>query len=99
MVLWTAIANGSWEEWKLTTCFIVDSCHYNNHKASDALCAKYCNPAPLDGSAPNLVQFSKDKYGVFLSQLRKTGHGHKLDLNFFLSHYFSYDNKSLIINN
>ena len=40
VVLRTAIANGSWEEWKLTTRFIVDSYHYNNHKATDALCAK-----------------------------------------------------------
>ena len=30
----------------------------------DALCAKYCNPAPFDGSAPNLVQYAKDKHGV-----------------------------------
>ena len=68
MVLRTAIANRSWEEWKLTTHFIVDSYHYNNHKATDALCAKYCNPVPLDGSAPNLVQFSRDKHGVLQMQ-------------------------------
>ena len=67
-VLRTSIANGSWEEWKKTTHFIVDSYHYNNHKATDALCAKYCNPAPFDGSAPNLVQFSKDKNGVLQMQ-------------------------------
>ncbi|KAF8815486.1 hypothetical protein BYT27DRAFT_7079895, partial [Phlegmacium glaucopus] len=36
LVLWTSIANGSWEEWKKTTCFIVDSYHYTNHKAPDA---------------------------------------------------------------
>ena len=68
LVLRTAIANGSWEEWKKTTRFIVDSYHYNNHKATDALCAKYCNPAPLDGSAPNLVQFANDKHGVLQMQ-------------------------------
>jgi hypothetical protein len=68
VVLRTAIANGSWEEWKKTTRFIVDSYHYNNHKATDALCAKFCNPAPLDGSAPNLVQFATDKHGVLQMQ-------------------------------
>jgi hypothetical protein len=68
LVLRTAIANGSWDEWKKTTRFIVDSYHYNNHKADDALCAKFCNPAPLDGSAPNLVQFARDKHGVLQMQ-------------------------------
>ena len=48
------------------TRLIVDSYHYNNHRATDALCAKYCNPAPSDGSAPNLVQF--DKNGVLQLQ-------------------------------
>ena len=68
LVLRTAIANGSWNKWKKTTCFIVDSYHYNNHKATDFICAKYCNPAPLDGSAPNLVQFSRDNHGVLQMQ-------------------------------
>ena len=68
MVLRTANANRSWKELKITTCFIVDSYHYNNHKATDALCAKICNPAPLDESAPNLVQFSRDKHGVLQMQ-------------------------------
>ena len=68
LVLWTSIANESWDEWKETTHFIVDSYHYNNHKATDALCAKYCNPSPSDGSAPNLVQFAKDKNGVLQMQ-------------------------------
>ena len=69
LVLRTAIANGSWDEWKKTTRFIVDSYHYNNHKATDALCAKYCNPLPSDGSAPtNLVQFARDKHGVLQMQ-------------------------------
>ncbi|KAF8800504.1 hypothetical protein BYT27DRAFT_7262903 [Phlegmacium glaucopus] len=68
LVLRTSIANGSWEEWKKTTRFIVDSYHYTNHKAADALCAKYCNPSPSDGSAPNLVKFVKDKHGVLQMQ-------------------------------
>jgi len=54
-VLKTSLANGSWEEWKDTTRLIVDAYHYTNHRVSDVLCRRYCNPAPLDGSAPNLV--------------------------------------------
>ena len=38
-----------------TSRFIVDSYHYTNHRATDELCRTYCNPAPLNGSAPNLV--------------------------------------------
>ena len=41
--------------WKKTSQFIVNSYHYNNHHISDFLCRKYYNPAPQDGSAPNLV--------------------------------------------
>ena len=69
-MLRTAIFNGSWEEWKKTTHFIVDSYHYNNlnHKATELLCSKFCNPASSDGSAPNLVQFAGDKYGVMQMQ-------------------------------
>ena len=56
IVLRTAITNGSWEQtWKTTTQFIVDSHHYINHCTDDYLCSKWCNPALLDGSAPNLV--------------------------------------------
>ena len=47
-----------------TTRFIVDSYHYANHRATDELCRKYCNPAPTDGSAPNLVGQKVDKNGV-----------------------------------
>src|ERR1700683_5197212 len=54
-VLHTAISNGSWNVWKETTQFIVDSYHYINHRTNDYLCRKWCNPAPLNGSAPNLV--------------------------------------------
>ncbi|TFK58062.1 hypothetical protein BDN72DRAFT_782564, partial [Pluteus cervinus] len=56
LVLRTAIANHSWDRvWKDTTRFIVDAYHYINHKATDTMCEKWCNPAPSDGSAPNLV--------------------------------------------
>ena len=55
LVLRTCVSNGSWEMWRKTSRFIVDSYHYTNHRATDTICRKWCNPAPLDGSAPNLV--------------------------------------------
>jgi uncharacterized Zn finger protein (UPF0148 family) len=63
MILRTSIANGSWEQWKRTSRFIVDSYHYINHKADDILCRTWCNPAPTDGSAPNLVIPAVDNKG------------------------------------
>jgi hypothetical protein len=62
-VLRTSIANESWETWKKTSRFIVDSYHYINHRTTDYLCRKWCNPAPLNGSAPNLVVVDEDKKG------------------------------------
>jgi hypothetical protein len=59
-----AIASGRWDGWKNTTRFIVDSYHYINHRTTDYLCRKYCNPAPLNGSAPNLVTVEHDNFGV-----------------------------------
>jgi hypothetical protein len=63
LVLRTAATNNAWDMWKTTTWFIVDSYHYNNHSATDTLCNTWCNPAPTDGSAPNLVIMAKDKKG------------------------------------
>jgi hypothetical protein len=63
-VLRTAISNGSWQIWKETTRFIVDSYHYINHRTTDYLCRKWCNPAPLNGSAPNLVLVENDATGI-----------------------------------
>ncbi len=63
-VLRTAIANGSWDTWKKTTRFIVDSYHYINHRVQDWICWKWCNPAPFNGSAPNLVIVEHDNNGV-----------------------------------
>ena len=63
LVLRTSIANGSWNIWKNTTRFIVDSYHYVNHRTTDYLCRKWCNPAPLNGSAPNLVIVDYNKQG------------------------------------
>lgn len=62
-VLRTAVANGSWESWKKTSRFIVDTYHYINHRVRDYLCRKYCNPSPGDGSAPNLVIVDYDNNG------------------------------------
>ncbi|KAF8328735.1 hypothetical protein F5887DRAFT_897438 [Amanita rubescens] len=55
LVLRSCLVNGRWEEWKNTTRFIVDTYHYSNHRATDQLCREWCNPAPMNGSAPNLV--------------------------------------------
>jgi hypothetical protein len=63
LVLQHAIASGRWDDWQDTTWFIVDSYHYINHHTSDYLCRKYCNPAPLNGSAPNLVVVEHDNNG------------------------------------
>jgi hypothetical protein len=49
------VAQGQWNTWSPTTRFIVDSYHYRNHRKTDTLCRTWCNPAPTDGSAPNLV--------------------------------------------
>jgi hypothetical protein len=63
LVLRTAITNNAWDMWSTTTRFIVDSYHYNNHSAKDTLCNTWCNPAPTDGSAPNLVIMAREKNG------------------------------------
>jgi hypothetical protein len=64
LVLRTSIANGSWDSWKNTTRFIVDSYHYINHRVQDYICRKWCNPAPLNGSQPNLVIIERDQDNV-----------------------------------
>ena len=56
LLLRYAIQSGHWDGW-------IDSYHYINHCTTDYLCRKYCNPAPLNGSAPNLVVVEKDKNG------------------------------------
>ena len=54
-VLKHIVAQHQWDNWSPTTRFIVDSYHYRNHRKTDKLCSDWCNPAPTDGSAPNLV--------------------------------------------
>jgi hypothetical protein len=63
LILRTSLNNGSWEKWRNTSRFIVDSYHYSNHRKTDQLCRKWCNPAPLDGSAPNLVVVEHNNAG------------------------------------
>jgi hypothetical protein len=63
LVLKSCVANGTWETWKKTTRFIVDSYHYINHRVEDSLYRTWCNPAPLNGSAPNLVVVEVDRNG------------------------------------
>ena len=74
LVLHTAIVNGSWDAiWKNTTRFIVDAYHYINYRMTDYLCYKWCNPAPQDGSAPNLVIVNRDDHGqLYLKQAFNT---------------------------
>ncbi len=62
-VLRHIVANHVYEDWFQTTRFIVDSYHYINHKATDNMCCTWCNPAPTDGSAPNLVVSTINKDG------------------------------------
>ena len=63
LLLQHCIASGQWNEWQKTSQFIVDSYHYTNHQVTDDMCRKWCNPAPTNGSAPNLVVAAYDKKG------------------------------------
>ncbi|KAF8882530.1 hypothetical protein CPB84DRAFT_1871142 [Gymnopilus junonius] len=58
-----AFTNRSWEVWKHTSWFIVDAYHYINHRLQDYLCQTYCNPAPANNVAPNLVIVEYDSNG------------------------------------
>ncbi|KAF7328229.1 hypothetical protein MVEN_02562700 [Mycena venus] len=49
--------------WLATTKFIVDAWHYIRHQATDILCRTRCNPAPTDGSQPDLVLTEVDDNG------------------------------------
>ena len=57
------VRQGHWPAWEPTTRIIVDSYHYINHRITDHLCRTWCNPAPLNGDAPNLVVVANDKQG------------------------------------
>ncbi|KAJ7481328.1 hypothetical protein B0H11DRAFT_2419421 [Mycena galericulata] len=50
--------------WLTSTKFIVDAWHYIGHRATDILCRTRCNPAPTNGSQPDLVLTEVDDDGV-----------------------------------
>ncbi|KAJ6479389.1 hypothetical protein DFH09DRAFT_1253344 [Mycena vulgaris] len=50
--------------WLTSTKFIVDAWHYIGHRATDILCRTRCNPAPTNGSQPDLVLAEVDNNGV-----------------------------------
>jgi hypothetical protein len=50
--------------WVKSTKFMVDAWHYINHRTTDLLCRTRCNPAPMDGSQPDLVLTEVDDDGV-----------------------------------
>ncbi|KAJ7148038.1 hypothetical protein C8R43DRAFT_521820 [Mycena crocata] len=47
----------------LATKFIVDAWHYIGHRATDILCRLWCNPAPVNGSQPDLILMEEDANG------------------------------------
>ncbi|KAJ7725665.1 hypothetical protein DFH07DRAFT_871769 [Mycena maculata] len=52
------------DSWIASTKFIVDAWHYIGHRATDILCRTRCNPAPTNGSQPDLVIIQVDENGV-----------------------------------
>ncbi|KAK6981074.1 hypothetical protein R3P38DRAFT_3234901 [Favolaschia claudopus] len=50
--------------WIHITKLIVDAWHYIGHQATDILCRIWCNPAPANGSQPDLVLVQTDDNGV-----------------------------------
>ncbi|KAJ7868423.1 hypothetical protein B0H13DRAFT_1897135 [Mycena leptocephala] len=49
--------------WLTTTKFIVDAWHYIGRRGTDVLCRLWCNPAPTNGSQPDLVLVNVDDNG------------------------------------
>ncbi|KAF8517643.1 hypothetical protein JB92DRAFT_3082589 [Gautieria morchelliformis] len=49
--------------WLTATRFMVDTWHYINHRSKDCLCREWCNPAPFNGSQPDLVILERDGTG------------------------------------
>ncbi|KAJ7730074.1 hypothetical protein DFH07DRAFT_756457, partial [Mycena maculata] len=50
--------------WLSTTKFLVDAWHYIGHCATDILCRPWCNPAPTNGSQPDLILVEEDTNGT-----------------------------------
>ena len=82
LVLWTVVANHKWRMWKKFTCFIVDGYHYINHHTTDYMCRKWCDPAPLNGSAVTIFSCTISFSHLFLLFLE-----HSL----VMTHFFSHD--------
>ncbi|KAJ7768662.1 hypothetical protein DFH07DRAFT_1007962 [Mycena maculata] len=49
--------------WITSTKLIVGAWHYIGHHATDILCRIWCNPAPTNGSQPDLITVSIDNNG------------------------------------
>ncbi|KAJ7235612.1 hypothetical protein B0H12DRAFT_1076036 [Mycena haematopus] len=49
--------------WIHGTKLIVDAWHYVGHQAADILCRIWCNPAPANGSQPDLISVNVDDTG------------------------------------
>ncbi|KAF7312592.1 hypothetical protein MIND_00273300 [Mycena indigotica] len=58
------VTQNATSDWLKTSKFIVDAWHYIGHRATDILCRTRCNPAPTDGSQPDLVVVDEDDNGV-----------------------------------
>ncbi|KAJ7774303.1 hypothetical protein DFH07DRAFT_866010 [Mycena maculata] len=50
--------------WLSTMKFIVDAWHCIGHRATDIPCRLWCNPAPSNGSQPNLIIVEDDAHGT-----------------------------------
>lgn len=54
--------------WVHVTRWIVDAWHYIGHRVDDPICRSRCNPAPTDGSQPDLVVTEIDHTGRRVSK-------------------------------
>ena len=50
--------------WLSSTKFIVNAWHYIGHQAADVLCRTWCNPAPENGTQPDLIRVEQDEREV-----------------------------------
>ncbi|KAG8943950.1 hypothetical protein FRC03_002253 [Tulasnella sp. 419] len=54
--------------WLDSTKFIVDVWHYIGHRVDDVMCRTRCNPAPSDGSQPDLIIKERDHRGNLVTR-------------------------------
>jgi hypothetical protein len=54
------IAQNPDDPWITSAKFIVDVWHYIGHRATDIFCRLWCNPAPKNGSQPDLILGEQD---------------------------------------